>query len=285
MPFPTPSHPFQIYSSKEKTNFKLLYVRAIKSANRSLYLSMFSLTDRDLLRGIDSASHHLEKVRIHYDPKHSNSLENLPLIERVTKSKCRLMHHKILVVDDQLSFIGTTNLTPPSLFYHNNLTLGIQSPVIAAWLTQNAEKDTLSFTTKIEDRILHLYLMPDRKKEALTHLIQTIDNAKISIEAALFSLTHKEIIAAFERALARGVNVHLVLDKSAINAKVAHLPIKEYKGMELMHQKCCLIDKEIAIIGSVNWSESGFKFNKDIMLILENLPRKEIKKIARAIRS
>ena len=195
------------------------------------------------------------------------------------------MHHKILVIDKHLSLIGTSNLTPSSLIYHNNIILGIESKPLALWLCENIEKDSLSFKDNLEDMTLFAYLMPDRNKQALSHLIEEIDKAKISIEAALFSLTHKEIIAAFDRAISRGINIKILIDKTAMNSKISHLPIREYKGLELMHQKCCLIDDKVVIIGSVNWSEAGFNYNKDILLIIKNLQQKEIKKFRKAIGS
>jgi phosphatidylserine/phosphatidylglycerophosphate/cardiolipin synthase-like enzyme len=263
----------------------MLYTKAIGASKESLILSIFSLTDQDMIDQLKAVSVYLP-LKIHYDPKYSKNLKNifLPPVELKAKSKCRLMHHKILIIDKNLVFIGSSNLTPSSLLYHNNIVLGIHSPPLAEWLSLHIEEESVSFTTFCKEALLSVYLMPDKKKEALTHLIKEIDQAKSSIQVALFSLTHPEIIGAFERAIARGVLVSILIDKTAMHSKIAHLPLSEYRGMELMHQKCCLIDNQTVILGSVNWTNAGFKYNKDILLIIKNLNTKELKEFRKAIK-
>ncbi len=263
----------------------MLYTKAIGASKESVVLSIFSLTDQDMIDQLKAVAGHLP-LKIHYDPKHSKNLKNifLPPVELKAKSKCRLMHHKILIIDKNLVFIGSSNLTPSSLLYHNNIVLGIHSSPLAKWLCSHIEEGCASFTTSCKEALIFVYLMPDKKKEALTQLIQEIDGAKSSIQAALFSLTHPEIIAAFERAIGRGVLVSILIDKTAMHSKIAHLPLSEYRGMELMHQKCCLIDDQTVVLGSVNWTKAGFNYNKDILVIIKNLNAKQVQEFGKAIK-
>lgn len=48
-----------------------------------------------------------------------------------------------------------------------------------------------------------------------------------------------------------------------------------------LHHKFAIIDQNILITGSVNWSMSGFCSNTEDMLILDNLTKKQLNKLNR----
>jgi mitochondrial cardiolipin hydrolase len=103
----------------------------------------------------------------------------------------------------------------------------------------------------------------------------------------MFALTHPQIIDALACAVDRGVQVFLYLD--ALNFKNTPPALKNlmdkcvqvYKQKQavLLHHKFCLIDKKIFILGSSNWSKSGFKKNEEVVLIFDTLSEKQINDI------
>lgn len=82
----------------------------------------------------------------------------------------------------------------------------------------------------------------------------------------------------FQRLLEKGVNVELICNNDFNNAKTAiHLPpgIKCYPiqarlSSALMHNKFCVIDEEIVLTGSYNWSRSASASFENILVVKSN---------------
>ena len=58
----------------------------------------------------------------------------------VDDKRSAIMHHKFLVVDGQAVWTGSTNLTPTSLYAHNNNALILQSAELADAYTTEFER-------------------------------------------------------------------------------------------------------------------------------------------------
>lgn len=133
-----------------------------------------------------------------------------------------------------------------------------------------------------------VYFMPYEQKQALTHLISLIKNAKENINISIYSFTNKEIAKALRASAKRGVSVNIIYDmesnknnpKSTIGYLSKYQNIqtcllsglsaknKHYKG--LMHQKMAIIDRSVLILGSANWSKSAFENNYETLMLTSN---------------
>ncbi|MFC4557809.1 phospholipase D-like domain-containing protein [Virgibacillus kekensis] len=108
-------------------------------------------------------------------------------------------------------------------------------------------------------------------REELTNLI---DNAQNTIDAAVFYITEKKIIAHLCNATKRGVEVRIITDKDndrALDTLVdCGIPIKvnTYKGN--MHLKNMIVDKKIATTGSYNFTYNAEFNNEEVVIILDN---------------
>ncbi|MDN3504884.1 MAG: phospholipase D-like domain-containing protein [Rhabdochlamydiaceae bacterium] len=257
----------------------MLLIEAISKAQKSIDIAIFSLTDSQIIDLLNTKAKSGISISIYYDHKHSSNLEKKlsPLISLTKKRKCRLMHHKIIVIDDELSLLGSTNLTSSSIHYHSNILAAIYHPPLAIWLKENFQEGEKNAHFEIEGRFIDLYLMPDKKAIALNSLLKQIDNANQSIKGSLFSLTHPKIISAISAAKNRGCEVFFSLDKGQGNRDRNEFPIALSKGYELMHQKNCVIDDQVVMMGSSNWSKSGFKTNQEFFIILTHLSKNEVK--------
>ena len=108
-------------------------------------------------------------------------------------------------------------------------------------------------------------------------LIPAIQEAKTSIDVAIFFLTHKYITAELIKAHLRGVKVRIIIDgTSASNGYTKHkilreagIPVKVENWGGKMHMKAACIDGQKLVLGSMNWTSAGELENDENYLLLE----------------
>lgn len=94
-------------------------------------------------------------------------------------------------------------------------------------------------------------------------LAAAIDNAKLSIDVAVYSLSLNSVRYALIDAFNRGVTVRMVMesenmDRSDVQALLeAGIPIVGDNQPGLMHDKFMVIDKSETWVGSMNYTDSG----------------------------
>lgn len=115
-------------------------------------------------------------------------------------------------------------------------------------------------------------------------ILDLIQNAKREIVLTAFSFTNKEIISAIEKALCRGINVTIYLNKSlcenneALNKfqvfKEENLPVSIIEINDaILHAKVIVSDRVNVYCGSANLSYHGMAVNYELGLLLENNPK------------
>ena len=118
-------------------------------------------------------------------------------------------------------------------------------------------------------------------------VVSQLDNAKNSIYIAMYFFTSRDMAQALVRAKQRGLDVKVCLnapDKSSeydkyskdVYLKNNGIPVKPIKGKGIMHNKFCIIDEEIVLTGSYNWTKRAEAENDENMLVINS---KEIAKI------
>ncbi|MCF7851702.1 MAG: hypothetical protein K9M07_00505 [Simkaniaceae bacterium] len=273
------SNPIIFYSNHHCDNHKLLFIQLIDRAQDSIDLSIFALTDRDVIHHLNRKAKEGLTITVYYDDHNSPNLESKlnQRIQSIKKSHCHLMHQKILIIDETIALFGSTNITLSSLLYHQNILVSIYHPQLAKWLKANMNINGQDGHFHSGSTHIHLYTMPDTTHKAINHLLQCIEKAQIKIHGALFALSHQKIIHALQNAYQKDIDVSFILDRGQGNRHCSGFPIHLSKSYELMHQKACYIDHDIAILGSVNWTHSGFKKNRDLLVIFENLSPQQMK--------
>jgi phosphatidylserine/phosphatidylglycerophosphate/cardiolipin synthase-like enzyme len=109
-------------------------------------------------------------------------------------------------------------------------------------------------------------------------IVKEIDNARSEILMEAYSFTSKEIAAAILKAHKRGVHVEIILDKSNRSARyssgdfTSHMGITTYinAAYAIAHNKIMIIDREIVITGSFNFTKAAEEKNAENLLILRN---------------
>lgn len=272
---PSKKEPILLYSNQCGDDLKKVLLTSLKKAKQSIFLSMFTIKDPDILKILKNKK--LEK-QIFFDKKFS---KNSPLKQASAIKTNSLMHQKILVIDKKISFIGSCNMTLPSLLMDNNLLIGIRDKKIANFLFQNAPIKSGFIKTNISNQKITIFLLPNKK--AFLKIKKIIKNAKKSIKIGMFTLSQKELLEEIIKAKTRKVKISVIVDHhtkfgaSKIAFEKLNKNIFFSQGQELFHHKYLIVDNNILVSGSLNWTNAGFTKNKEIIFILKNLKKPQKK--------
>jgi cardiolipin synthase len=283
---PTASHPCVFYATPCRQDLKLTLSEAIRSAKHSIFASFYGVTDREIIATLAQKAHSGVAVSIEYDRTASSSFKgHFPPTASIYPRRSKgLMHRKILVIDQAKVFIGSANLTPSSLRHHSNFMIGLYSTPFARFLS-NPPVNYFS----LEVLNAEMWLLPDTEQQALKRLLQLIQSATTSIQIAMFTLTHPQIVEALDAAMQRGVKVSLIVDfysargaskKSVDMLQKMGARIHLSQGPELFHHKWAIIDASVFAMGSANWTKAAFTKNEDFLFILSSLTNDQKKYLA-----
>ena len=235
-----------------------------------------------------------------HDPGYEALTEaGIPIVMRNPQD--RIMHNKFVVVDEQVVWTGSTNITTNGTFRNNNNALLIESPELAGHFSDEFEQmftDGLFGRKKTDVNGTHtvafrgdeisFYFSPEH--DPIVTLASLVDQADHSINFMIFALTHPDIEAAFARAQARGVEITGIFDESqgrgqySIDEALANAGIPVYidgnhnasgfSGGKL-HHKVMIVDAgtdsdPFIVTGSFNWSKSATRYNDENLLVLRD---------------
>lgn len=242
---------------------------------------MFGLNDPAILHALSDKAKRNIPIEIYYDTKGSPDIrKNIPgaIIHPVLTQG--IMHQKIIIIDDEMVFLGSANFTHASLKMHDNLVIGLKNQKIAHFLKEKLPNTSGYMRSLVGGQDVEIWLLPDPKGHALTDLKRKIKQASRSIRIAIFTLTHHILIDELIQAKKRGVDVTVVLDlHSSLGAssqavaalQSADIRVLVSQGVQLMHHKFAFIDDRILITGSANWTKAAFAKNSDNLVILHNV--------------
>lgn len=264
----------EFYSDHTEDHLGHIVKTALKKAQKSIYIEIFSLSDPKTLKLLNEKSKQGVHIELITDKQYvAQTKRKLRSSISVTPGSTNgLMHRKIVIIDDQMVWLGSVNFTWESLSMHHNLLMGVHSPVLASVLTDPSAPE--EGRIMVAGQNMDVWNLP-KARTALEHLLNSIQNARTSIHIAMFTWTRTDIVEALVKAQHRGVNVKVVLDKRSsegASSKVLQLlraykiPVRLSQGAQLMHHKFMLIDGKELYFGSVNWTAGGFMKNKDIMI-------------------
>lgn len=278
---PKPDEPPRLYSNQCQQDLTLTFLEAIRQSTHSLYLVMFGLSDPAILKALENKAKKQIQTTVYYDLNGSPNLYKI--LETCEIHPIRLpglMHQKIFIIDDEMVFLGSANMTTQSLRMHDNLVIGFNNKKIASFLKEKVPYSSGHVSTAIGGQDVDLWILPDPKGNALAELRKRLRNATKTIRVALFTLTHPSLLDELIMARRRGVKVTVVVDMhsglgasaQAVSAlKKAKVPVLFSQGTQLLHHKFVYIDEQLLFTGSANWTKAAFTKNSDCLLLLRNL--------------
>ncbi len=122
------------------------------------------------------------------------------------------------------------------------------------------------------------------RSQIIARVVELIESAKTSIDVAQFTFSRREIEAALLAAHERGVKVRIAMDfkqseqsdNVSNRLKDAGLAVRFIKGKAnssfngLQHAKFMMVDGDILLTGSNNWSSTGTSINNENTIILRS---------------
>ena len=109
-------------------------------------------------------------------------------------------------------------------------------------------------------------------------VIEELNEAKKSIDIAMYYFTDRNLANAVIDAHNRGVRVRIYLDKDQEEAKYSKsrylakhgITIRYSNNPYIMHHKFAVIDSEVVITGSYNWTASAGGRNNENLLVVRD---------------
>ncbi|HEV3124635.1 MAG TPA: phospholipase D-like domain-containing protein [Candidatus Dormibacteraeota bacterium] len=189
--------------------------------------------------------------------------------------KMMIDHVKLLVVDGDVAVVGGINWGTGSAANHDFDAL-VRGPAAAnledVFLGDlvTCGREVVAPPQRSDAAILVATTLPGTAIRPLA--MQLIEEARQSIDLELYVLTDAGIVHAVERAQRRGVAVRVLLDPdqrpsdpSAAELRAAGVDLRVYHGGgEKLHAKVGVADGRRVLMGSANWTRSGFERNHEL---------------------
>lgn len=287
------SVPIELYANQANDNLSHTFTTAIDSAQKSVLLLIYSLTDPQIIECLKNQSLNGVSVKVVCDAKASPHVNKLlgDQVQLTRRFGPGLMHQKILVVDEERVWLGSANMTSDSLRMHGNLVTALISESLAQHIHRKAETldieghgaPFLNDIFTIGGQPIELWFLPDDHK-AVLRIKNLIRGAKKTIRVAMFTFTRQDFAQALIDAERRGVRTEIVVDhtsgkgsssKVVKTLKDSGIDISLSLAGPLLHHKFLYIDDQVLVNGSANWTKAAFNHNDDCFIVMHKLTEQQ----------
>jgi phosphatidylserine/phosphatidylglycerophosphate/cardiolipin synthase-like enzyme len=201
-----------------------------------------------------------------------------------------LMHDKFVVIDRSEVWSGSMNFTTGGGYLDNNNLIRLRSSKLAEDYTHEFEQmfvddhfsnekqsQTPYPTITIHGSSIEVYFSP--QDGTLVHILDAIHSAKESINFMAYSFTSDELRDALIDQAKSGVEVRGVFDESQYNSNAGTefealvntgIDVRLDGNSHLMHHKVIIIDGQMVITGSYNFSNNAEYNNDENTLIIHD---------------
>ncbi len=269
---------------------------AIDAARLSVDLAVYSLSLWSIRDALINAMRRGVQVRIVMESANRDRDVPQELIDAgisvLGDRREGLMHNKFVIIDRSELWVGSMNFTTGGGYKDNNNLLRIRSQkLVENYQTEFDEMfigdhfgpDTVANTpnpvTFVNGTMIETYFSPDDGVAA--HIAELLENAQQSIYFMAYSFTADDLASIVRERAANGVTVAGVMDYSQIqsNGQYGEYDAFAQAGIDvrvdgneegLLHHKVFIIDEEIVITGSYNFSSSAEERNDENILVIYN---------------
>ncbi|MFP4320875.1 MAG: phospholipase D-like domain-containing protein [Anaerolineales bacterium] len=199
-----------------------------------------------------------------------------------------LMHHKFFIFDRINIWMGSMNITRNGIYNNNNHAMYMRSPQLAANFQNEFNEMFLdeSFTRRGDTRPVpnrevtingtrvETYFSPEDGRVIETRLISLMGEADQNIRIMAFSFTLDDVGDAIIARLNDGISVQGVFEvRGSLQGQMLPLAcagadMRQDGNPNTMHHKVFIIDDEIVVLGSFNFSASARDRNNENMLVI-----------------
>jgi len=269
-------------------------VEAIDQARLSVDVAIYDLNLWSIRDALINAHRRGVAVRLVTDSDNMDEMEIQELkeagIEVLGDRRESLMHDKFVIIDRSEVWTGSMNFTTGGAYLDNNNLIRLRSSKLA-------EDYQLEFEQMfIEDRfssgkapitpnpavtvngsLIEIYFSP--QDGTLAHILEVVSTAQESINFLAYSFTSDELAEALIERAGAGVTVKGVFDEDQYHSNTgtefdrlvnASIDVRLDGNERLMHHKVIIVDGEIVITGSYNFSNNAEYNNDENTLIIHN---------------
>ena len=153
----------------------------------------------------------------------------------------------------------------------------IYSALLNSCVVTHEQPPIITSTPFIEDKpSIDVCFSPEGN--FLPIILNLINNAKTEILVQSYSFTSENIANAFMRAHQRGIKVKILFDRSQLSARYSQIYKIREVGIDCLvdpvpgiaHNKIIIIDKNIVLTGSYNWTNAAEMRNAENLLIIND---------------
>jgi len=278
------------------------FISLINSAKTTIDGAFYDIGDLDVTQAFVDAKKRGVTIRLVTDSDNVLDKDNvekprdavtilrnagIPVIE---DNRSGLMHNKFMIVDGQVTWTGSMNLTTSSIFHHNNNSIMVKSPELSANYEAEFKRlfDEKKFgpnTHEIPNKEVivsgvsfRTYFSP--KGGGQEAILEELKKAKKSLRFMVFSMTDKAMNdVVLEKQMKENVKVDGLFDDCM--ARSSYSSYKVFKtdpsiqlyrdgNQALMHHKVIVIDDETVVTGSFNFSANAEVTNNENILIIKS---------------
>jgi phosphatidylserine/phosphatidylglycerophosphate/cardiolipin synthase-like enzyme len=299
---PTPTQPwYDIYFTDPDNPSAASYrggpdevlAEAIRQARLSIDLAVYNFNLWSLRDALLEAHRRGLSVRMVTDSDNLDAPEVIDLEEAgipvLGDRRESLMHNKFVVIDRQDVWGGSMNFTVGGAYKDNNNLIHIHSPELAKNYTNEFGEmfvddrfgDTSLANTPfphldIEGTRVETYFSPD--DGVANQILRLIQEARESIYFLAFDITSDDIAEAMIGQARDGLVVLGVVEESRIDGSGSEFERLHKAGIDVrkdsnqgnMHHKVIIIDEQILIVGSYNYTASAENENDENILVIHN---------------
>ena len=201
-----------------------------------------------------------------------------------------LMHDKFVIIDRSEVWTGSMNFTTGGGYLDNNNLIRLQSSKLAEDYTHefeqmfiddhfgaNKKPGTPNPTMTVNGSLIEVYFSPE--DGTLDRILTAVNAAQESISFMAYSFTSDELAEALIERAKSGVSVLGVFDEDQYHSnagtefdtlKNAGIDVRLDGNPRLMHNKVIIIDHQVVITGSYNFSNNAEHNNDENTLIIHN---------------
>jgi phosphatidylserine/phosphatidylglycerophosphate/cardiolipin synthase-like enzyme len=288
------TEPFSSLASQKTGGPDGPLVEAIDAARLSVDVAVYSLSLNSIRDALIHAYQRGVRVRMvmesdNMDRSDPQALEDAG-IPMLGDRREGLMHDKFVVIDNSEVWGGSMNFTDSGGYADNNNLIRIRSVKMAENYTREFEEmfvddkfgpDIVAQTPNprvtIDGIPIDVYFSPDDGVAA--SLLDLLNEAQSSIYFMAYSFTADDLGDAMRARFKDGVDVKGVMETDQIKSNVgteydgflqAGVDVRPDGNDGLMHHKVIIIDRQIVVLGSYNFSNSAETKNDENLLVMYN---------------
>ncbi len=267
---------------------------AIDQARLSVDVAIYDLNLWSLRNALINAHRRGVAVRMVTDSDNMDEQEVQELneagIEVLGDRQESLMHDKFVIIDRSEIWTGSMNFTTGGGYLDNNNLIHLRSSKLAEDYTHEFEQmfiddhfgsnktaGTPNPSVTVNGSQIEVYFSPE--DGTLENILAAVNAAQESISFMAYSFTSDELADALIEQAKSGVSVSGVFDKDQYHSNAgtefdtlqhAGIDVRLDGNPRLMHHKVIIIDGQIVITGSYNFSNNAEHNNDENTLIIHN---------------